>query len=53
MKIDLTKEEITDLLNMINGATFQGQYAEKVVTLKKKFQEIIDKETENESGSKR
>jgi len=43
MLVDLTKEQIKDILTMLNNATFQGHYAEKVVELKKKLNEALSK----------
>ena len=42
MKVELTKEQIQDLLFIIDNSTFKGANAEKIVELKKRLREAND-----------
>lgn len=42
MKVELTKKDIENLLNMINSTSFRGDSAELIADLKKKLKDAED-----------
>ncbi len=42
MKIELSKEELDKIINMIEGSSIQMAHAEKALVLLKKFKDAIE-----------